>query len=79
MLDTDISICNIYNIGISMIRSASMKCQSFLGVEKFLDRRALRGVFLMLMEQRIVVILGASGIEFTVESKGLHSSAWREE
>ena len=28
-------------------------------------------------EQRIAVIGGTSGIGFTVESKGLHSSAWR--
>jgi hypothetical protein len=55
-----------------------MKCQSFLCVEQFLDRRVLRGVFLMLIEQRIAVIGGASGIEFTVESKGLRSSVWRE-
>ena len=31
----------------------------------------------MLIEQRIAVIGGTSGIGFTVESKELHSSAWR--
>ena len=31
----------------------------------------------MLIEQRIAVIGGASGIGLAVESKGLHSSAWR--
>jgi hypothetical protein len=67
-LDTDISMCNTCNIYISIIRSASMKCQSFRCVEKFLDRRALRGVFFMLIEQRIAVIGGTSGIVFTVES-----------
>jgi hypothetical protein len=30
-----------------------------------------------LIEQRIAVIGGTSGIGFAVESKGLHSSAWR--
>jgi nitric oxide synthase oxygenase domain/subunit len=45
-----------------------MKCQSFRCVEKFLDRRALRGVFFMLIEQRIAVIGGTSGIVFMVES-----------
>ena len=37
----------------------------------------LRGVFFVLIEQRIAVIGGTSGIGFAVESKGLHSSAWR--
>ena len=37
----------------------------------------LRGVLFMLIEQRIVVIGGTSGIGFAVESKGLHSTAWR--
>jgi hypothetical protein len=37
----------------------------------------LRGVFLMLIEQRIAAIRGTSGIGFAVESKGLPSSAWR--
>ena len=45
-----------------------MKCQSFHCVEKFLDLRALRGVFFMLIEQRIAVIGGTSGMGFTVES-----------
>ena len=31
----------------------------------------------MLIEQRIVVIGGTSGIGYAVESKGLHSTAWR--
>jgi hypothetical protein len=54
-----------------------MKCQSFRWAEKVLDRRALSGVFFLLIVQRIVVIGGTSGIGFAVESKGLHSSAWR--
>jgi hypothetical protein len=37
----------------------------------------LRGVFFMLIERRIAVIGGTSGIGFAVESKGLHSLAWR--
>lgn len=37
----------------------------------------LRGVLFMLIEQRIVVIGGTSGIGFAVESEGLHSTAWR--
>ncbi|MEA3204500.1 MAG: hypothetical protein QOG92_101 [Verrucomicrobiota bacterium] len=36
----------------------------------------LRGGFFMLIERRIAVIGGTSGIGFVVESKGLHSSAW---
>jgi hypothetical protein len=40
-------------------------------------RGNLRGVFFMLIERRIAVIGGTSGIGFAVESKGLHSSAWR--
>jgi hypothetical protein len=31
----------------------------------------------MLIERRIAVIGGTSGIGFAVESKGLHSLAWR--
>jgi hypothetical protein len=37
----------------------------------------LRGVFFMLIEQRVAVIGGTSGIGFAVENKGLHSSASR--
>jgi acetyl-CoA carboxylase alpha subunit len=39
-----------------------MKCQSFRSVEIFRDRRALRGVFVTLIEQRIAVIGGTRGI-----------------
>ena len=48
----------------------SKKYRSFI-------RRYPRGVFFMLIEQRIAVIGGTSGIGFAVESKGLHSSTWR--
>ena len=50
LLDTPISERYTYNIFISIIGSASMKCQSFQCVEEFPDRRDLRAVFFMLIE-----------------------------
>jgi hypothetical protein len=55
---------------ISIIRSASIKCQSFRSAEIFLDRGALKGVFVMLIEQRIAVIAGTSGIAGRIGQPG---------
>jgi hypothetical protein len=61
-VDTDIARCSTYNPRTSIIRSASIKYQSFRSAERLLDRGALKGVFVMLIEQRIAVIAGTRGI-----------------
>jgi hypothetical protein len=70
VIDTDIARCNTYNTCISMIRNASIKRQSFRSAERLLDRGALKGVFAMLIEQRIAVIAGTNGIAGRIGTTG---------
>jgi hypothetical protein len=70
VIDSDIAMCNTYNPRISIIRSASTKCQSFRSAERLLDRGALKGVFVVLIEQRIAVIAGTNGIAGQIGQRG---------
>jgi hypothetical protein len=63
--------------GGSAIVTTNTAFGTIIGSKKYRSfiRKYPREVFFMLIEQRIAVIGGTSGIGFAVESKGLHSSA----